>query len=106
MARKRRQLVIMGPERNGGPAPLGSRREFTQKLASFNTAPDGALPSNSGTEFLYGPGMTVEVPTSVDTITQAIASVSDEDIALPVLMKMCKQLQWKLMDIESGRVFG
>ncbi len=96
----------MGPEKNGGPAPLGSRREFAQRLACFNTAPDGAAPSNSGTEFLYGPGMTVEVPTSMDTVNQAIASISDEDIAMPVLMKMCKQLQWKLMDIESGRVFG
>jgi hypothetical protein len=106
VARKRRQLVIMGPDKAGSPQPLGSRKDFAAKLAAFNTAPDGSPPSTSGTEFLYGPGMVVEVPTSSDQITQAIASINDEDIALPVLMKMCKQLNWRMMDLESGRIFG
>jgi len=106
VARKRRQLVIMGPEKAGSPQPLGSRRQVADALACFNTAPDGAQSSNSGTEFLYGPGMTVEIPTTSDNVNQAIASITDEEIALPVLMNMCKKLSWKLMDIESGRVFG
>jgi hypothetical protein len=50
--------------------------------------------------------MVIEVPTTGDQVVQAIASISDEDIALPVLMKMAKQHQWRLMDIESGRMFG
>ncbi len=106
MARKRRQLVIIGPEKAGSPTPLGSRRDFAAALANFNTGSDGGEASMTGTEFLYGPGMTVEVPTSMDLVTQAIATVSDEDVALPVLMKMCKVMQWKMMDIESGRMFG
>lgn len=106
MARKRRQLVIIGPEKNGSPTPLGSRRQFADALACFNTGPDGSAPAATGTEFLYGPGMTVEVPTSTDQVTQAIATVSDEDVALPVLMKMCRKMSWKMMDIESGRMFG
>jgi hypothetical protein len=106
VARKRRQLVLMGPEKAGAPVPLGSRRTLTETLAGFNTGPDGGVPSSSGTEFFYGPGMTVEIATSMEQISQAIVSISDDEIALPVLMKMCKQLSWKLMDIESGRVFG
>jgi hypothetical protein len=105
VARKRRQLVIMA-EKAGTPRPLGTRREVGEMLACFNTAADGAASSNGGTEFLYGPGMTVEIPTSTETVNQAIASISDDEIALPVLMNMCKKLGWKLMDIESGRVFG
>ena len=96
----------MGPEKSGAPQPLGTRKQVAETLACFNTGPDGAPSKNAGTEFLYGPGMTVEIPTTADTVNQAIASISDEDIALPVLMNMCKKLSWKLMDIESGRVFG
>ena len=106
MARKRRQLVLMGAERKGAAEPLGTRKELLQTLSCFNTGPDGGAPSTGGTEFLYGPGMVIEVPTTTDQVTQAIASISDEDIALPVLMKLCKQLQWRMMDIESGRMFG
>jgi hypothetical protein len=106
LARKRRQLVIMGPDKAGSPQPLGSRTDVAAKLSNFNTAPDGAPPGGGGTEFLYGPGMVVELPTTTDQIAQAIASINDEDIALPVLMKLCKQLSWRMMDIESGRMFG
>jgi hypothetical protein len=97
---------MMGPDKGGSPQPLGSRKDVAAKLACFNTAPDGSPPSATGTEFLYGPGMVIEVPTTTDQVTQAIASINDEDIALPVLMKLCKMLQWRLMDIESGRTFG
>jgi hypothetical protein len=96
----------MGAERKGASEPLGTRKQVLQTLAGFNTSPDGGPPSTGGTEFLYGPGMVIEVPTTTDQVTQAIASISDEDIALPVLMKLCKQLQWRMMDIESGRMFG
>lgn len=93
-------------EKAGAARPLGTRREVAEQLACFNTGPDGAASANAGTEFLYGPGMTIEIPTSSETVNQAIASISDDEIALPVLMCMCKKLAWKLMDIESGRVFG
>jgi hypothetical protein len=106
VARKRRQLVIMGPDNGGSPQPLGLRKDVATKLSNFNTAPDGGPASGGGTEFLYGPGMVIELPTTTDQIAQAIASINDEDIALPVLMKLCKQLQWRMMDIESGRMFG
>lgn len=106
VARKRRQLVIMGPDKGGSPQALGSRTDVASKLANFNTAPDGGPAAATGTEFFYGPGMTIELPTTTDQIAQAIASISDEDIALPVLMKLCRQIGWRMMDIESGRMFG
>ena len=96
----------MGPDRKGGPEPLGTRKRLLETLACFNTGPDGSPPTNTGTEVLYGPGMVIELPTTTDSVAQAIASINDEDIALPVLMKLCKQLSWRMMDIESGRMFG
>jgi hypothetical protein len=106
VARKRRQLVVMGAEKNGAALALGSRKDFAAVLSCFNTGPDGGVASTGGTEFLYGPGMVIEVPTTTDQVMQAIASINDEDLALPVLMKMCKKLGWRMMDIESGRMFG
>lgn len=107
MARsKRRQIVFMRPGDGGALTPLGSRKEVEDALARFNTARDGSEPKGMGTLMLYGPGMTVELPTSFDTVSQLMASVNDEDIAWPVLVRMCRDLQWQMMDVESGRVFG
>ncbi len=106
MARKRRQLVVMGAEHKGGPAPLGQLRELKEMLASYNTAPDGGRSDTLGVERLHGPGMVVELPTGVEVVQQAIASLNDEDIAFPVLFKLCKNKGWRLMDLESGRMFG
>lgn len=107
MARKRRQLVIIGKEGPGGGAgPLGALREVRHILAGYNTSGDGSGPGDSGIERLFGPGMMVELPGSNDPVTQAIANVNDEELAFPVLMKLTKTLGWRLMDIESGRVFG
>lgn len=106
MARKKRQLVMMGPDRNGSAGALGARREVRETFARFNTAPDGSNKDSMGLERLHGPGMVVEIATSVDPVTQAVASINDEDIALPVLFKLCKTTGWRLMDMESGRIFG
>lgn len=106
MARKRRQLVIIGKEsKGGGCAPLGALREVRAVLAGFNTSGDGT-PTDSGIEKLHGPGMVVELPTANDPVPQAIANVNDDDLALLVLMKLAKATGWRLMDIESGRMFG
>jgi len=107
LSRKRRQVVLIGPEtKGGGAAPLGPIKELRATLANFNTGTDGAPPSNTGTELLYGPGMVIEVPTSQAIVNQAIANLSDEELAWPVLTRLCKALNWKMMDIETGRVFG
>lgn len=102
MARKRRQLVIMS---GAGPA-MGTLREVRAGLARFNTSPDGSGSTDSGIERLHGPGMVVEVSTSADPVSQAVATLNDEDYAFPVLMKLCRAQGWKMVDIETGRTFG
>lgn len=125
MARKR-QLVLMkgnltpldklqtGPVSNSsnsaGPSatgPLGSVKEVRESLARFNTASDGAARSASlGTELLHGPGMIVELATAQDPVQQAMVTVTDDDIAWPVLSRLCKAAGWKMVDVETGRMFG
>ena len=106
MARKR-QIVLM---KKGAPAgempPLGSGDEVLKLLAPYNTAPDGSPAASLGTMTMYGPGMTVLMPTTQKVVSQLIANLTDEEIALPVLMRACKALGWTMMDMESGRTFG
>ena len=104
---KKRQLVLMRSE--SGPAglvSLGNAQAVREMLAPFNTAPDGGPRKSIGTELLHGPGMVVELPTTAPEIMQAMVTVTDDDIAWPVLSKLCKVLKWKMIDLESGQSFG
>ena len=111
----KRQVVLMkaqrpGPRASGEAptlAPLGTADEVIAALAAFNTAPDGApTAGNSGTVSLHGPGMVLMMPTTQDEVTQLVASLTEEEMALPVLMRACKALGWAMMDMETGRTFG
>lgn len=108
MARKR-QIVLMKARKAGADTsemtPLGTAAEVVAALSNFNTGPDGGTPG-LGTVTLYGPGMVLLMPTTQKTITQLIANLTDEEIALPVLMRACRRLGWAMMDMESGRTFG
>ncbi len=84
---------------------MGSRREVQASLARFNTAPDGSS-RNTGMDVLHGPGMVLEIPASNDEVLQAMVTVTDEEIALPVLLRLCKSLGWSMVDLETGRSFG
>jgi hypothetical protein len=102
----KRQLVLVkhaDPQRE--PEPLGTLEDITRLLADFNTAPDGGR-SSGPVRSLYGPGMIVEVSTGQKQINQAMVTVVEEDVAWPVLSRLCRRLGWKMMDIESGKVFG
>lgn len=105
MARKRRQVVLLSSESDAN-ASLGRIEAVRAKLADFNTSLDGGPAKMTGTEFLYGPGFLVELPTGQDDVKQAIITVQDDEIGLPVLFRMCRALGWKMLDMESGRVFG
>jgi hypothetical protein len=98
-------------------APLGTCEEIVALLAPHNTAPDGSGPQGMGEELgmavLYGPGFVVEMPLTAGEggagngeISQIMVTVTDEDFAWSVLMRLCRQLQWKMLDPESGRTFG
>ena len=90
------------PGASGGP--LGSLCVVKEAFAPYNTAPDGG-PGNATIELLHGPGMIVEMPMNQDEIQQAMITVTDDDIAWPVLSRACRQLGWTMVDLETGRTF-
>jgi hypothetical protein len=50
--------------------------------------------------------MMVEIPTTTDSVAQAMVTMTDDEIAWPVLERACRALKWKLVDLETGRSFG
>ncbi len=104
----KRQFVFTRPApKPGEPAPpLGSPKELMAALAGFNTAPDGGPTKAMGTQRLHGPGFVVDIPDGQPLIAQAMITVSEEDTAWPVLVRICKANGWKMVDLESGRSFG
>ena len=87
--------------------PLGRYNEILEQLSGFNTGPDGSSrPESFGV--LYGPGLIVQMPMvgPDDLVMQVAISMNEEEIAWPVLMRICKELGWKMMDPSSGRTFG
>ena len=118
---KKRSLVLLNPGSGGsdGVVPLGSLREVRDALGNSNIAPDGSGPhgygERMGTGVFFGPGMVMEVPLMDDPtvsrgegpeVKQILVTVTDEDFAFPVLMRLCKRNHWQMMDAESGRTFG
>lgn len=111
MASKRLLVLVPAPEAGkNGAAPagtmLGTVREIRAKLAAFNTASDGGSKKSLGTEILYGPGILVELPSGQDEVNQALVTLIEEDIAWPVLMRLCRTQNWALQDPSTGRIFG
>lgn len=114
MASKRLLVLVPAPE-NGATgsnththaAPsLGTAKDIRATLARFNTAPDGGTRKSLGTEILHGPGILVELPSGQDLVNQALITVVEEDIAWPVLMRLCRTQNWALQDPSTGRIFG
>lgn len=66
-------------------------------MEPFNTAPD-----REGGDTLYGPGIRIELPPG-EPVTQMLLSVTEEEIAWQVIMKMARTLAWRLYDPVSGR---
>lgn len=122
MARKRTLILIRSAppgESSGGLLALGALRDVRAALGQCNISPDGSGPhgygERLGTGVLFGPGMVLEIPLSEEPtsnrgagpeISQVLVSVTDEDFAFPVLMRLCKLNSWKMMDPDSGRTFG
>jgi hypothetical protein len=104
----KRQFVFTLPAPRPGEAapPLGTPAALVGALSAFNTAPDGGPSKALGTQRLHGPGFVVDIPDGQPQITQAMITVTEEDTAWPVLVRICKSLGWKMVDLESGRSFG
>ncbi len=116
MGRKRQILLVKlldidSDEEDGGAdtmlnsVPLGTYREVIEQVADSNVASDGA-PESLG--LLYGPGITLQMPMvgPDDPVMQVMVSMDEEEMAWPVLTRMCRRLQWKMLDPDSGRTFG
>ncbi len=107
---RNRQIVLINPDRNGGDdsmPPLGSLREVSDALGAVNTARDGSDgPVDTGIVVMHGPGFVVEIGASIDPVVQAMVTIEDEDMAWPVLMRLCALAKWSMMDLETGRTFG
>jgi hypothetical protein len=112
MAKRRTILIVPGGGATGsGPRmTLGVLREVLESFAPFNTSPDGSgsggMGEVIGVGVLHGPGFRGEIPTTSDEVAQVIISITDEDFAFPVLMRMCKTNRWRMMDPDTGQTFG
>jgi len=93
------QLVILSRHENtdGALASLGTRQEIVDRLSRLNTAPE-----RNGDDILYGPGIRIELPPS-DSITQMLMTIVEEEIAWQVIMRLAKEMEWKLLDPATGR---
>ncbi len=97
---------MTGASDTGTMAPLGDLLSVIDSLSNFNTGMDGTADKGMGVRLLHGPGYVVELPTSLNPVSQALVTINDEDIALAVLFRICKKMGWRMMDMESGRSFG
>jgi hypothetical protein len=96
-----------GSDRDDGLPALGTLREVLDALARYNTGPDGAASKNGlGAMMLYGPGMLMEMAPIDGEVKQVMVTMTDDDFAFPVLMRLCREQQWTMLDPETGRRFG
>jgi len=96
------QLVILSRDETPGDdlAPLGTRAQILENLAVHNTAPE-----TEGDDLLHGPGIRIELPPG-DPVTQMLMTIVEEEIAWQVIMRLAKNLEWKLLDPATGREFS
>ena len=94
------QFAIMSKQRSNGNGmlPIGSRTQVLRDLSRFNTAPE-----REGEDVLYGPGIRLELPPGQDTVNQILLTVTEEEIAWLVIMRLAKTFDWKIVDMNSGR---
>ncbi|MGY8752564.1 MAG: hypothetical protein ACKVIO_01585 [Phycisphaerales bacterium] len=95
-----KQFVIQSrtEEADGQRTPLGSRDEIVQELAKCNTRAE-----IDGDTMLWGPGIRIELPPDEDPIKQMLLHIVEEEIAWLPIVRLAKQFDWSVMDIETGR---
>lgn len=105
-------VKVLEAEEGEDPAPaalntisMGASADVAGQLAAFNTMPDGDAETRN---VLYGPGIVVSLPMGGpdDPVNQLLVSINEDDIAWPVLVRMCRTYDWRMMDPKSGRTFG
>jgi len=94
------QFVILSKQKSGsnGMAALGARKQILGELSHFNTAPE-----REGDDVLYGPGIRLELPPGQAEINQILLTITEEEIAWLVIMRLAKTFNWKIVDMTTGR---
>ena len=100
MARKQFVVLSREPAVDGQMPPLGSRADLVERLAHCNTGPE-----SPGEDLLYGPGIELELPPGQDPVRQMLLSITDDDIAWNVIVRIAQEFSWKILDPQSGREF-
>tara|TARA_B100000959_G_scaffold285392_1_gene360003 strand:+ start:1836 stop:2141 length:306 start_codon:yes stop_codon:yes gene_type:complete len=95
-----KQFVIQSrtADNNGQRTPLGSRADIVESLSHFNTMAEA-----DGGETLWGPGIRIELPPDEDPVQQMLLHIVEEEIAWLPIVRLAKQFDWSVMDIETGR---
>lgn len=98
MAKRTFVILSRTPTTNGTLVPLGPRAQVFAGLAHCNIAPE-----SEGADVLYGPGVEFEVAPGQDPVQQMLMTISDEDIAWVVIMRVAREFGWKVLDPTTGR---
>ena len=95
-----KEFVIQSRTRaaDGSLGPLGPRRDLENALSCRNTMAD-----HPGGDRLYGPGIEIDLNPGEDPVVQMLLRISDEDIAWDVILRLARDLQWKIFDPSTGR---
>lgn len=91
------QFVILAREENGSDA-IGARADVLEQLARLNTGPE-----SPDEDVLWGPGIRIDLSPDQDPITQMLLSIVEEEIAWLVIMRLARECQWKLLDMDTGQ---
>ena len=83
---------------DGQRVPLGSRSEIIDSLAQCNTIAEA-----EGENDLWGPGIRIELPPDKDPVPQMLLIIVEEEIAWLPIVRLAKQFDWSVMDIDTGR---
>lgn len=94
-----KQFVIQSRTagQDGNRVPLGSRNEIVDSLARYNT-----LAEVEGGDMLWGPGIRIELPPD-EPVQQMLLYIVEEEIAWLPIVRLAKQFDWSVTDIETGR---
>ena len=82
----------------GEREPLGSREEILEALSHYNT-----MPECEGDYMLWGPGIRIELPPNESSVQQMLLHIVEEEIAWLPIVRLARQFNWSVTDIETGR---
>ena len=77
---------------------LGTREYILSSLASYNT-----MPEKEGDDLLWGPGIRIELPPTEGDVQQMLLHIVEEEIAWFPIVRLARQFNWSVTEIETGR---